>query len=245
MKKTGFSLLELVVVLLLLIVLAGVVLPFTQGTVEQTTCQVTDATLAAVKQALMGTSGPGYFSDLGKRLPYYRAGSGNADCADDSASGGDPHYHLHFLFKVSTTGPASKSLCPKSLHRFRPQLVLGWRGPYLANGGAKLADPIALDATFNDLNYVHFKHQDHPNDLYVLDHYRWHHPIVLQVPSDTTCSALGYSDGSWCARLVSAGPNGRLDTQLNDAKALNRGDDRVLFVRIPDPNPQGNLPCAR
>ncbi|BCX82750.1 hypothetical protein MIT9_P2336 [Methylomarinovum caldicuralii] len=246
--QPGFTLLELTVVLLILVALAGVVIPFTQGTVDQAACQATDATLAAVKEAIMGSgAGPGYYSDMGNRLPYYRDGSGNADCHDDTAAGGDPIYHLHFLFNVSATNSTpKKSVCPKSLQSFRPNLALGWRGPYLQNGGGKLADPAKLDSSFSDTtHHVAFDHKSSTfqNDFHVLDHYRWHNPIVLQVPTSGTCS--GYPDPSWCARLVSAGPDGALSTTLANVSATNRGDDRVLFLRIPDPYPQGNLPCAR
>ncbi len=245
MRRTlGFTLLELTLVLLLLIVLAGLILPYTATTVAQSACQATDATLAAVREAIAGGSpGPGYYSDLDRRLPYYRAAGGNEDCHDDdNASGGTPRYHLHFLFAVSTFGSPAKSLCPKELQSFRSKLALGWRGPYL-QGGAKL--PQALDASFNNVTYVHTKPQDHADDFYVLDHYRYRNPIVLQVPpeSEDCPTHPGTLDGQRCARLVSAGPNGQLDTRIDDPDASSRGDDRVLFVFVPDPHQ--NAPCAQ
>ncbi len=261
--QPGFTLLELTVVLLILVALAGVVVPFTQGTVEQAACQATDATLMAVKEAIMGSGArPGYYSDMGNRLPYYRDGSGNADCHDDTLTGGgNPRYLLHFLFNVSaTTDTPKKSLCPKSLQTFRPNLALGWRGPYLQNGGGKLADPAKLDASFSDTTYyVSFDHKatTFKDDLYVFDHYRWRNPIVLQVPTKSLdCPEHpGTNDGDWCARLVSAGPDGILETPIADLNAAldtdgdgiddsRYGDDRVLFLRIPDPLPQGNQPCV-
>ena len=231
-KSLGFTLLELTVVLLILIALAGVVVPFVHGTVEQATCQATDATLAAVKEAIMGgPQGPGYFHDMGGHFPEYK-----------DNSGGD-HYHLHFLFATSTFTSPKQDLYPPELNK--PGLGLGWRGPYL-QGGGKL--PSSLDASFDDPQYVHFKHTDFKEDFFVLDHYRWRNPIVLQVPDDNDsdsddCSSYGYAEGSWCARLVSAGPDGKLDTKITDADASERGDDRVLFLRIPDP--KGNLPCVK
>ncbi|WP_022949836.1 hypothetical protein [Methylohalobius crimeensis] len=262
----GFTLLELTVVLLVLLSLAAVVLPYTQGTVSQAACQATDATMAAVRDAIMGSAaGPGYYSDIRNHLPYYRDGSGNEDCHDDTATGGDPHYHLHFLVNASTFDSANpKSLCPGSLGQFKPRLALGWRGPYLQGGGGKLVDPTKLNSSFSKVasnpptndQYVHFDHTatgsaSHENDYYVLDHYRWRNPIVLQVPDDNDsdpndCIAIGYpnGDGKMCARLVSAGPDGILNTQIIDADASKRGDDRVLFLRIPDPYSEGNLPCA-
>jgi Tfp pilus assembly protein PilE len=222
-KSLGFTLLELTVVLLILIALAGVVVPFVHGTVEQTACQATDATLAAVKEAIMGgPQGPGYFHDMGEHFPEYKD------------SGGD-HYHLHFLFATSTFTSPKQDLYPSD---FKPS----WRGPYL-QGGGKL--PSSLDASFDDPQYVHFKHTDFKEDFFVLDHYRWRNPIVLQVPDDSDCSNYSsYTWGkNWCARLVSAGPDGKLDTKITDADASARGDDRVLFLRIPDP--KGNLSCVK
>ncbi len=265
--QPGFTLLELTVALLILIALAGVVLPFTQGTVEQSACQATDATLMAVKEAIMGSgAGPGYYSDLRNRFPYYRDGSGNADCHDDTATGGNPRYPLHFLFNVSaTTGTPKKSLCPKPLQTFHPNLALGWRGPYLQSGGGKLADPdefaSAHGTNYHDTtNYVSFDHSNtsYQNDIFIFDHFRprdrdgdgisSRNPLVLQVPSgcDTTAPLKACEGGmpEACARLVSAGPDGILETKLNDCNAINRGDDRVLFLRIPDPLPQGNQPCV-
>ncbi|GAB4358265.1 MAG: hypothetical protein Kow0060_12170 [Methylohalobius crimeensis] len=266
----GFTLLELTVVLLVLIALAAVVLPYTQGTVSQAACQATDATMAAVRDAIMGSAaGPGYYSDIRNHLPYYRDGSGNEDCHDDTATGGDPHYHLHFLVNASTFDSANpKSLCPGWLGQFKPRLALGWRGPYLQGGGGKLVDPTKLNSSFSKVasnpptndQYVHFDHTatgsgSHEHDYYILDQYRWRNPIVLQVPDDSDisigepeldddCSDYGYTDASMCARLVSAGPDGVLNTKIIDADASERGDDRVLFLRIPDPYSEGNLPCV-
>ena len=69
----------------------------------------------------------------------------------------------------------------------------------------------------------------------------WGRPLILQVP--TTCSK--------CARIVSAGPIPGRDVQSNgfataltDGNALSRGDDRVLFLNIPDPKAGGNTPCV-
>lgn len=244
MKQQGFTLLELTVVLLLLIALTGVVLPYFASTAEETACQATDATLAALREAIVGgASGPGYSNDLQNRLPYYRDAGGNESCADDTATGGTPRYHLHFLVSTSTFGSSAKSLCPKSLQSFHPSLTLGWRGPY-AKGAAKLFHPESLDDRFDDFDYVHIKHTtDHREDLYFLDQFRWRAPVVLQVPPATAdCPThLGAGDGDKCARLVSAGPDGRLDTQINDVGAASRNDDRVVFLFVPDPS--GNRSC--
>ncbi|GAB6067509.1 hypothetical protein JCM13664_08270 [Methylothermus subterraneus] len=254
-RHSGFTLLELTVVLLILVALAGVVLPFTQGTVGQAACQATDATLAAVKEAIMGSgAGPGYYSDMQNHYPAWQDGSGNL------------HYHLHFLFNTTThvSSLGTVSLYPKNLTGFHPNLALGWRGPYLQNGGGKLPDPSEMSALgFDDDTganaKVHFKHSQQPDDFYIFDQFPTRRPIVLQVPNGSLdCPGhSGGNDGEWCARLVSAGPDGVLQTQISDADASGRGDDRVLFLRIPNPylpaspsererrDANGNLKCAQ
>jgi hypothetical protein len=47
--------------------------------------------------------------------------------------------------------------------------------------------------------------------------------------------ASTFPEANDCARLVSAGPNGMLETALADADASGRGDDRVLFIGRADP----------
>ncbi|PKM09905.1 MAG: hypothetical protein CVV06_18465 [Gammaproteobacteria bacterium HGW-Gammaproteobacteria-10] len=52
--QKGFTLLELAVVLLVLVVLAGLAMPYIGGTGRMAMCRATDATLQTVKQAIMG-----------------------------------------------------------------------------------------------------------------------------------------------------------------------------------------------
>ncbi|MGR8935201.1 MAG: hypothetical protein ACU837_12540 [Gammaproteobacteria bacterium] len=74
----------------------------------------------------------------------------------------------------------------------------------------------------------------------------WGRPIIIQVPYDTANSKYLYD----YARLVSAGPIPGRDIQMNgfsvtknDTDADPRDDDRVLFLKIPDPKASGNIPC--
>ena len=212
------TLMEITVVLLILIALAGMVVPYVNITSGSATCQATDATLQAVKQAIMGgKAGPGYYADtLGA---YPKASQPSTDTA----------YNLKYLFE--------KGLWDD----YNPKTGVGWRGPYLMTG-ISLADKTKLAAHFSSDTYVHALAD---GDSIVMD--GWGRPIVLQVP--TSCSIS--TNPTDCARLVSAGPgtgiglsDADIDTKIEDnEKAEVRGDDRVLFLKIPDPYDKGNTSC--
>jgi type II secretory pathway pseudopilin PulG len=112
----GLSLVELLVVLAVLLVTAGIVVPLLSsvrlGSSQKTAEEIaTEQTLLSVRRAIQGGPGqPGYSSDLGGgRLPRTLAD----------------------LF----VAPAS---LPESLRSFDPGVRLGWRGPYLQFSGALL-----------------------------------------------------------------------------------------------------------
>jgi type II secretory pathway pseudopilin PulG len=60
----------------------------------------------------------------------------------------------------------------------------------------------------------------------------WGNPIVLQVPQTPGTTE---HDRTRHARLVSAGPNGVIDTDPGELMPNERGDDLVLFLWIADP----------
>lgn len=213
--QSGMTLLEITVVLLILIALAGMVVPYVNVTSGSATCQATDATLQAVKQAIMGgAAGPGYYADT---LGTYPADRGDAD------------YNLKYLF-IAGDGNGSDPIA--DWPAYNPQTGVGWRGPYLMTG-ISLADKTKLAAHFSSATYVHALAD---GDSIVND--GWGRPIILQIPE--TCSVS--PNPSDCARLVSAGPgtgpglsDADIDTTIADKEASDRGDDRVLFLKIADP----------
>jgi type II secretory pathway pseudopilin PulG len=212
----GLTLLELAVVLLVLVGLAGMLLPHLGGTGERAACTTTDATLATARDAITGGARSGFYDDmLPHRLP------------DDNGNG---RHKLHYLMERGSNPP------------YDPVTRVGWNGPYL-QGGLRAA-PAALHASFTNPAYGE---PVAAGDSMVVDGYRNHlNPVVIQVPTDDgdgdDCADLDASyDRTHCARLVSAGPDGALDTLLADADASARGDDRVLFLRIADPG--HNRPC--
>lgn len=227
--QSGMTLLELTVVLLILIALAGLAIPYVGGTGRMAMCQATDATMQAVKEAIMGgASGPGFYGDT---LGYY----------PKATKGTVADFNLHYLYEAGVWTS------------YNPKTGVGWRGPYLMSGQipnsgidssfASLATQIYDPAT-NTSGKVHAIINDSLN-AQAMD--AWNRPIVLQVPYNAVSGKyeLEY------ARLVSAGPgagiapgDAQIDTAIhNNPNASDRGDDRVLYLTMPDPYANGNIPC--
>lgn len=132
----GLSLLELAVVLVILVALATLVVPSGHESSRTAQCMATDATLATLREAIMGGGGqPGYLSDLGL-YPKHPAPAAQAS-----------PYDLHYLLEdwsanydlaantCLTSGPDD----PACVHlpRFNPVTQRGWRGPYVQANGAR------------------------------------------------------------------------------------------------------------
>lgn len=138
--QRGMSLLELSVVLLILAGLAGMALPYLGGAGRTAACQATDATLATVRDAIIGSGAtPGYLSDMGD-FPYY---------LDTSMT--PRHDTLHFLFANSlsigaTTYYANGLAAGDSRLQFNPATRRGWHGPYLLNGVTIAGQSAVLDS---------------------------------------------------------------------------------------------------
>ncbi|CCE22182.1 MULTISPECIES: hypothetical protein [Methylotuvimicrobium] len=222
--QRGLTLLELSVVLLVLIALAGLMVPYVVGTGQMAMCRATDASMTVVKEAIMGGSaGPGYYMDT---LGHYPSPKDNPD----------HKYGLHYLFVAG------------GRDKYNPKTAVGLRDPYLSTGGRSTDQYHAsfgavFDSSSNPNGTVHIDHNDLDLDLYhVFD--AWGRPIVLQVPIDTSDS----EDPFKYARLVSAGPghglgpkDAAIDTTISNLDASDRNDDRVLYLRMPDPG--RNEPC--
>lgn len=242
------TLLELTVVLLVLVALAGLAVPYVSGTGRTAACQATDATMQGVKEAIMGgAAGNGYYADLLGKYP------------SDKYVGND--YGLKYLFSrddgIDNDGDTHATAVDNTFdsddewQAFNPNTGVGWHGPYLMEGAQLDAATAAnLHNSFSkfdpDTNPTGNAHVDHRVTALTQVFDAWHRPIILQVPE--TCSIS--SNVTDCARLVSAGPgsgiepgDARIDTQINDEDAGARDDDRVLFLKIPDPKAGGNTPC--
>lgn len=245
--QQGMTLMELTVVLLILIALAGLAIPYVGGTSQMALCQATDASMQAVKTAIMGGgANSGFYMDLLGQLPRDKS----------NATG---YYNLTYLF-VRDDGLDNDSDTHASSvdgifdpddewREYNPKTAVGWRGPYLMSGGRV---PSGLDASFQDIYdpstaTTKVVHTNITTDTgsHVMD--AWGRPIIIQVPYETASSTYNLD----YARLVSAGPgnglepgNASIDTTIHDnIDASDRGDDRVLYLKMPDPYATGNRPC--
>ncbi len=218
--QKGMTLIELTVVLLILIALAGLAIPYVSGTSRMALCQATDASMQAIKTAIMGGgTNSGFYGDT---LGYYPKATKSAT-AD---------FNLRYLFEQG------------SWSTYNPKTAVGWRGPYLRSGGVA---PLGLDASFSQV----YSPASQPTGTVhsvltgsqVLD--AWGQPIILQVPYDATTATYNLE----YARLVSAGPNhSGIETKIQYVSTLtplpdasDRGDDRVLYLKMPDLG--ANIPC--
>jgi len=233
--QKGMTLIELTVVLLILVALAGLAIPYVGGTNRMALCQATDASMHAIKTAIMGGgSNSGFYMDLLGKYPKATKG----DTAD---------FNLQFLFTPMTDSSWGNQ------NDYNPKTAVGWRGPYLMSG---VTNDFSVDND-NDTNKTDELHSSFGSATYVnqaitagdqvaLD--AWGRPIVIQIP--TACPAPYSATPEKCARLVSAGPMPGRDIQsfgltatLANGASTDRKTNRVLYLKIPDPYSEGNKRC--
>lgn len=245
MKKqtqSGMTLIELAIVLLILVALAGLVVPYMGGTGSKALCDATDLSMQNIKKAIMGGgSGAAFYLDT---LGYF---------PKDKKAG--TNYSLRYLI-VQPLDSANGGW-----DNFDPETAVGWRGPYLmtsATLGSALASNLASDAATYDLAtdtytlaggspYVHQKFTN--PDIVIND--AWGRPIVIQVPTVSDCKTiLGLTSNpkeGYCARLVSAGPGLGLGIDNADIETTITGnrnsDDRILYLNAPTPVADINPGC--
>ena len=181
--------LELLVVLVVLIALAGIVVPLLTGVSESARDQATRETMRQVQQLLLDRyrfdmQGIGSTSD-----PVVRRGFPGPDTAHLVPTSRLDRPQLLFLFVNPATNLSGAT--------YDPVTKRGWRGPYLPRGrfgiypGLTPATAAArgFDSRFGE-----------PGDETVLD--AWGNPIVIL-------------NGTTSPELVSAGPDGSLNVLPN------------------------------
>ena len=232
-KQKGMTLIELTVVLLILVALAGLALPYVSGTSRKALCDATDVSMMNIKQVIMQR----YYLDTLGNFPQDLEGlSSNTD---------SELYNLHFLFSQSSLGVDGipHNTDDRGHKVFDPDSAIGWHGAYLQNGQELKAN--MTTGNFNNSSYTAPLKKDHS---VVID--SWGRPFILQVVTKSNClSNWGITTtDAHCARLVSAGPesglgleNGSIDTAI---AGLKSGDDRVLYLNVPTPASDINESCS-
>jgi prepilin-type N-terminal cleavage/methylation domain-containing protein len=220
----GFTLLELLVVVVIIAALAVLVVPQLSGVSDDAEKTVTLASMTALRDGLMGSaSHPGLVQDM-KFVPGFSS----------------VRLRIHHLF-------AGEGLEPFSVETGR-----GWRGPYVrASSGVANVNPersgrfpapgeirYVGDTNFQGRGFFTGAYGN-TDDLAAAD--AWGNPIILQIPPPDSFPDLSTETQRFSyARLVSAGPDGYLSTPNNplagrDPEGVaDRGDDLVLFLTRPD-----------
>jgi hypothetical protein len=231
-EVTGFSLVELLVVVSILIVLASFVIPNVTAIGEDSKVSAGQIALGVIREAITGTPGnPGFLNDMKPVLGYRVA-----------------DLRVHDLLSASSCTNCSA---------FNPFSGRGWRGPYINNvqpvwnisiqrAGlfpAAYDRRFDSDSTFRDRKFYYdaaHSYYGAAGDNAMAD--PWGNPIVIQVPpAEEFTNVVSDAKRFRYARLVSAGPDGVLDTprdrlagRQSDGTTAMRGDDLVLFLNRAD-----------
>lgn len=219
--RAGLTLIELVVVLVILVALAGLLVPLLGNFTKDSREQATRTTLANVARAIVGTGG------YEQAMRFARDANGVAFGAatglpwpgqDEVDAGRANHPQLNYLFFA----PVEDATSLEPLLDYDPISQTGWRGEWLDASAATSYDLVGLGAAgFLD-------RYGEQGDLAPLD--GWGRPIIIQLPG---ASPAGRPN----ARLVSAGPDRILDTppDVPTPTLLEKSDDLVLYLFREDP----------
>ncbi|OQK17204.1 hypothetical protein AU255_04745 [Methyloprofundus sedimenti] len=215
-KQQGMTLIELTVVLLVLVALAGLIIPYFSGTSRKATCDVTDVSMTNIKRAIMERY---YLDTLGK----YPASKGGSD------------FSLYYLFDAGGWA----AFDPDTQIGWRGPYLMN--GITLASEAALATNLTSAAGTFvhrafADGDSVVLDAWGRPIVIQV--------PSVAQCDSITglTGTAAGYCARLVSAGAGSGAGIGNAD--IDTTIAGNRaGDDRVLYLKAPTPAADINTAC--
>ena len=156
-SRSGLTLVELMIVLIVLVALAGILTPLVATTIEDSMERTTRASLVAVRDAVMRQ----WLDTKYVSLP----GSGGSPATVASEA---ERFQIRWLFDSPVSGTAVSD--------FDPDTRVGWNGPYLAQSTGRYAVDVTrnLAATYGS-----------DNDPAILDSYTGT-PIVIQVVGSTS-----------------------------------------------------------
>ena len=258
MNRRGLTLLELLIVLVILVALAGLVVPTFSWVGRQSQFVATQESLQRLQELLVNRyipdmGGNGYIdtTDSGGTNPYAGSYLGNMVANLPSAGAvGYPtrgyHPQLRYLFvNPDSSGSSETMLWTNGATLLTPR---HWQGPYVQNtsavykvGSGTTTPPGPIQPGIVSGTFSTVYGQD--LDPTVTD--AWGNPIVIQVPTgtDPTTGEPGVN----FARLVSAGPNGVIDTPETTTMPTpaQRVDDAILFLFHADPYATGPKPLAQ
>ncbi len=256
-NMAGLTLIELAVVMLILVALAGMLMPLIQNTGPTAQCVATDASLVAIRDVLLGVGG--YRSDLGK-LP-------SMDNPTNSL------YRASSLTDLYINNTDANN--PSVIQTFNATTQRGWRGPYMTGGMTCTIFAKALSGhlsanlpVFDKYNVCNLSESagaytsawTNPDQHFVaLDSFPIKDaesgnvglpgaPIVLLRDASN-----GPNNGKYF--LVSGGPDGQIgitpanvntrikDTTDSRADEATAFDDRVLYLDAN--NASANRPCSQ
>lgn len=268
-EKLGFTLTELVLVLFILGTLSGIATVRLGNVLEQTRVRAAEADLAVLRDGFAGTASfPGYLSDM-RALPGFSPAflriHNLLNPTNVTGRGG----------VVLDDGVARAGYAPFACFtNWSAETERGWRGPYIRPlAGVRNAETSRSglfpaptdrrttgDATFAERGFFPlvqgttgpFFAYGAPGEQALAD--PWGNPYVLQIPPPAAFAYPTEERRFHYARLVSAGPDGVLQTPCHTHVSLNadsrrslrlagrgatgpaetRGDDIVLFIDRPD-----------
>jgi type II secretory pathway pseudopilin PulG len=218
-QQTGMTLLELTVVLLILVALAGVAIPYLGGTSSTALCNATDVTMQNVKKAIMER----YYLDTLGQFPN------NKNSTD---------FNLKYLF----TQGSWQAFDPQSQTGWRgPYLQSG----IILSGTDNLFKAANLSTTFTDptRGFVNASSALINGDTVVLD--GWGRPLIIQVdttnPNNPIAKLVSAGAGSGVGLIDNSGtPLADIDTLITGNRT---NDDRILYLNAPTPANDVNPPC--
>lgn len=242
----GVTLIELTVVLLVLVALAGLTLPMVTNTPRYAQCVATDATMANIRDAIVGGGGQGgYRSDMG-RWPSFDNGAVTASSLNNLFN--NPLYDgdNNTSFNIQTNTITSPTLQTPS---FNSVTQRGWRGPYLSGGMTCLTienkvTGLTLNNPIDSQNVCNLSATPVAAHTVALDSF----PVITTNTDGSTAIVLQGSpivlmqDTNANHFLVSGGPTGGIEINAGSMGSRTTIDDRVLYLDAVDSG--SNQPCS-